>query len=204
MSLYQAASWDTHVDGCRPGAQLLMAVALGYSDQFSNLGCLNDRAVRGSTAVPSLHREGRAIDIGCDADDDTARDAMERFLGRLIAASPNAEIVQQCIFNRGVWTVGVGWRAYNGVDDHRSHAHIELTWHAAETLDLETLSAALTENDMTLAELAHGLGDRAHLGDDGVIYLDLINDDLTTYTAYPLGTAILFLHQELKMRRLAG
>lgn len=57
---------------------------------------------------------------------------------------------------------------------------------------------------MTLEQLAHAFGPTAELGLDGVIRVPLINDDLKTHAMYPLGEAITYTHQELKMKRLAG
>lgn len=60
------------------------------------------------------------------------------------------------------------------------------------------------EEDMTPHQLAHALGPTAELGLDGVIRLPLVNDDLTGTDMWPLAEALTFIHQELKMRRLAG
>lgn len=53
-------------------------------------------------------------------------------------------------------------------------------------------------------ELTHLLGPRAQLGEDGIIRLPLINDTLDGTDLYPLGETLIFIHEELKRKRLAG
>lgn len=65
-ALYEKApGWDAPAaGGCRPGMILLRDYLL---ERFGadNLGCYNNRAKTGGGS-PSLHRDGRAIDIGFD------------------------------------------------------------------------------------------------------------------------------------------
>lgn len=124
---YEPARWDTPASGCQPGATALLEAILAGNPWASNLGCFNDRAVRGSSS-PSLHREGRAIDVGVNpsSPDDVAR--MDALIEQLTARGDG---IQQIIWNRRSWRPGVGWRPYSGASAHTDHAHIELTWAAA-------------------------------------------------------------------------
>ncbi len=122
---YEPASWDTPIAGCQPGAVALIDYA--HSLGFGDLGCFNDRSIAG-TDIPSLHREGRAVDL-------TVGDKPEWF--RLILddlVDVHAVLgVQQIIYDGSFWRVGNdGWRLLaDDADPHRSHAHIELTWRGA-------------------------------------------------------------------------
>jgi hypothetical protein len=125
--------------GPQPGALALRDYA--HSCGFGDAGIFNNRAVRGGSAL-SLHAEGRAVDITPAGGD------LSAFCERLIAAHETLG-VQQIIWQRRVWRCDrPGWRAYTGTDPHTSHAHVELTRHAAATLTVEAIASVL-EDDMT-------------------------------------------------------
>lgn len=127
MTSYEPARWDTPATGCQPGAKALLDAILAGNPWASNLGCFNDRAVRGSSA-PSLHREGRAVDVGVNPSSPADVARMDALVEQLTARGDG---IQQIIWNRRSWRPGVGWRPYSGASPHTDHAHIELTWAAA-------------------------------------------------------------------------
>lgn len=133
--------------GCLPGAKALQFVCLEWHDTFRNLGCYNDRSIRGAS-VPSLHRDGRAIDVGVDVNNTASGDAMDALTHTLV--EHYAELgMQQLIWYERIWTVGKGWRDFNGsAGPHHDHAHIELTKYAAANLTVETCQAVLQEDEL--------------------------------------------------------
>lgn len=136
MLRYEPATWVTQVGTCQPGAKALMAHASSVG--LSNVGCYNDRAVRGASA-PSLHREGRAVDLTIGARDDHWLGAyVDRLRAKHLALG-----VQMVIWQRRYWRCdrGDGWHPYGGVDPHTSHAHVELTWGAAARLTFADIAA---------------------------------------------------------------
>lgn len=109
-----------------------------------NDGIYNCRPVRGSTTTTSLHGEGRAVDIGCNAGDPWAATLAD------ILRLHSKELGIQCIiYNRRIWSgayPNAGWRPYGGVDSHTTHLHVELSWAAAtgpSALTVEKIKAVL-------------------------------------------------------------
>jgi hypothetical protein len=146
--IYEPASWATNVDRCQRGAIALIAHARAHG--LGDLGCYNDRAIRGGGA-PSLHREGRAVDLTIGL----FTDAWLSTYLEVLKDHHEALGVQQIIWLRRYWRCDRGdvWHAYTGTDPHTSHAHVELTWAAAADLTVAKIDAVLTpEDDMPTAE----------------------------------------------------
>lgn len=124
--------------GAQPGAAALLAALLARwsSAGAYSSGIYNCRDVRGGS-TPSVHSEGRAIDLGI-------RDKAvgDRIAAQLLAAAPSIGL-QQIIWNRRSIRPGSTWRSYNGVNPHTDHLHIELNWHGARTLTPQAADAAL-------------------------------------------------------------
>lgn len=138
---YEPARWDTRVGSCTPGGRALINWA--HRNGFSDKGCFNDRAVRGS-GTPSLHREGRAVDL---APGRRTWTDFDQLVHQLVEHHQTLQI-QQVIWNRRVWTVGRNWRTYSGsAGPHLDHAHVELTWHGARHLTVELIDATLSTED---------------------------------------------------------
>lgn len=136
--------------GPTDGAEALLAYWLeAYRPPGSSMGIYNCRTVRGGSTT-SLHGEGRAVDLGVPVTA-AGHAAMWRFLQTL---APHAYRlgIQLVIFDRTIWSARRSPQGdrYSGVHPHRDHAHVELTWNAARTLNLATLRAVLgttTEED---------------------------------------------------------
>lgn len=139
---YEAASWNTSVDGCRPGAVVLgnaiVAISGGVLPRFS---CYSDRAVKNSNA-PSTHREGRALDIGANAGDTVTRALVDKICAVLVANAPTLG-VQQIIWNKRIWRCNGSWQPYDcAAGCHEDHFHVELTRTMAENLSAAEVNRA--------------------------------------------------------------
>jgi hypothetical protein len=143
---YEPASWGTTVGRCQPGCHALLDYFNGKG--FTNQGCYNDRPVRGSASVPSLHREGRAVDITPDGNPDGLTALID-----LLVWHHEALGVQQVIWQRAFWRCDRdGWHRYSGVNPHEDHAHIEVTWWGAAELTVALLQAHLDPPRIELPE----------------------------------------------------
>lgn len=139
MFAYEPAVWGSGVTTCRPGAMALLEFV--HSLGFDDLGCFNDRAVRGTTDVASTHAEGRAVDVTLGAN---PAQRMHDLCSALVAGS-DVLGVQRIIWSGLVWTVGADWHPYQGpAGQHLDHAHIELTREAAEANTLALYVVTLT------------------------------------------------------------
>jgi hypothetical protein len=134
---YQRAAKAYVADGCQPGAQALEDWAVAHG--FGELGCFNNRPIRGTTDTLSVHAEGRAIDLFPTIGSPT----MYVLVSWLTDSAPELG-VQLIIYDRQVWTFAQGWRDYTGpAGEHLDHAHIELTRSAAALLDDTAVAAVL-------------------------------------------------------------
>lgn len=125
------------------GAKALMSWVLGAFGEKGarNLGIYNCRPIRGTNNTTSLHGEGRAIDVGFpigDPDGDVLQELLQKYSGILG--------IQCIIYEREIWSGAhwdEGWRYYPGTNPHVDHLHIELSWHAANTLTAELIEQVL-------------------------------------------------------------
>lgn len=174
---YEPAQWNTVVGHCQPGAQALIDYA--HERGFGDVGCFNDRAIAG-TSTPSLHREGRAVDLTQGTDGV----AFDTFLDDLIDAHDRLH-VQQVIYFGQYWRIGnIGWRQLaTDADQHYSHAHVELTWEGAASNTLD---------------LYHNLLDRMDIeppteSDEGTMYAPTLYRDVdyaNVFAIFPSGEVI--------------
>ena len=82
------------------------------------------------------------------------------------------------------------------------HCHVPNNDHwDPGTLDYNRLDIQPEENDMTPDQLAHALGGELNLM--GQVCVPLISDDLKSSDLYTVAQALSFIHQELKVARLA-
>lgn len=138
---YESASWTTVTRGCQPGT---LNLSKAIREAFPTLavmegayGCFNDRAIAGSD-VPSLHREGRALDLGVPEPDRGNKGAGWRCACALASLAPSLH-VQLLLWDRhtfrgygeGPWT----WREMQpNTQPHHDHIHVELRWKGARVL----------------------------------------------------------------------
>lgn len=66
VNLYEGAKpfSEPPAGACQPGLLALRDFLMFMFPGTTNLGCYSNRPVTGTTATPSLHRDGRAIDLG--------------------------------------------------------------------------------------------------------------------------------------------
>ena len=143
---YDWHRWEAASANCsggpRPGATALMNWCLENYQASKNLGIYNCRTVRGSTA-PSMHGEGRAIDVGFPVLNRKAHADGSRLLEDL--AKHAGDLGLQCIiWNRRIYSArSPRGRKYTGSNPHIDHLHIELTKDAAERLTPTRLHSIL-------------------------------------------------------------
>jgi len=143
---YDWHRWEAASSNCsggpQPGASALMNWCLTNYQASKNLGIYNCRTVRGSTA-PSMHGEGRAIDVGFPVLNRKAHADGSRLLEDL--AKHAGDLGLQCIiWNRRIYSArSPRGRKYTGTNPHIDHLHIELTREAAKHLTPQRIAQVL-------------------------------------------------------------
>lgn len=138
---YEAASWTTDVGQCMRGA---IGLASGVRANFPNLqvnvgpyGCYNDRPIAGSD-VPSLHREGRALDIGVPEAE--RGDGGQGWAAACALVGGGVRLgVQLVLWDRHRCRLygATPWqwaRMHADTQPHLDHIHVEIRWKAAREL----------------------------------------------------------------------
>lgn len=131
---YQGAG-DECTGRAQTGTKNLMVAINDQWVDSTSLGIYNCRPVRGGT-TPSIHSEGRAVDIGFPVLGGVANPLGTRLLNVL---KENAEPLglQAIIWNRRYYSRSYPTgRVYNGVNPHIDHLHIEQTWAGSQSLTL--------------------------------------------------------------------
>lgn len=125
-----------------PGAIALMNWCVKNRAPARSGGIFNCRTVRGSSA-PSIHGEGRALDVMFPVINNTAHAEGQRLFEKL-AANASALGLQAIIWNRKIYSArSPRGRNYTGVNPHIDHLHIEMTRDAAKTLTSARINAIL-------------------------------------------------------------
>lgn len=117
--------------GEQPGARAM-------ADQWKRLtgrkaGTWNCRATTFGT--PSLHGEGRSVDLYANAADPGQRGQAEAYVAWLQANAVELQVAY-IIWNRRQWGWAhraKGWRPYGGSNPHTDHIHVDLSWEGART-----------------------------------------------------------------------
>ncbi|HEX8647503.1 MAG TPA: N-acetylmuramoyl-L-alanine amidase [Thermoleophilaceae bacterium] len=130
--------YDTTGTACARGPQ---PGTIRLRDEFRrryvgrSMGIFNCRPVRGGTTL-SLHGEGRALDWGLNANDETERAAADAIVAELLATDADGNThalarrmgIQEIIWNRQIWSAGSraaqGLRPYGGTNPHTDHIHV--------------------------------------------------------------------------------
>ncbi|WP_433684769.1 glycoside hydrolase family 73 protein [Nocardia sp. CA-119907] len=115
----------------QPGARAMAAQWRRLTGRRA--GTYNCRSTTFGT--PSLHGEGRSIDLFALASDPVQRAQAEAYIGWL---QDNAVALQVAyiIWNRQQWNWQLrhlGWRPYGGSNPHTNHIHVDLSWEGALT-----------------------------------------------------------------------
>ena len=92
----------------------------------------NCRSVRGGGS-PSVHSEGRAIDIFIPMKNGTANNQKGDIIANWLIDNAKTIGIQYMIWDRTSWKASgdVRQKCYTGTHPHNDHIHVELTWKAA-------------------------------------------------------------------------
>jgi len=116
---------------CQSGVQAFQAFYTHWWG-LPSMGCYNPASVTPGGS-PSLHRDGRAEDVGHDGTDHQI-DLVWELCRRLTRHSGRLG-VQQIIYRRLFWRQGQPWLPVSATTDpHDSHAHVEFLIHQSQTL----------------------------------------------------------------------
>lgn len=102
--------------------------------QAGSLGCYNPASV--ASSGPSLHAEGRAMDIALNANDPAQRARGDAIVARVVA-HPEMFGAQEMLWRGGVWTWrrrAEGWRTNPPTQQaaHMNHVHLGLDVNAGK------------------------------------------------------------------------
>ena len=134
-------------EGPEPGAVALMHWVLSTYERIGvySLGIYNCRMIRGC-AFPSVHGEGRALDIGLPTGPDSkGTPEGHRLVERLRRVGEQLGI--QCIvYDRRIWSAQSprpDGRSWAGVVPHYNHIHLELCRESARALTRDRVCSIL-------------------------------------------------------------
>ncbi len=139
----QSISYERPGRSCTQGAQA-GAVEFGnyMREHFGHLMNLNVdgegiqiyncRSVRGGSS-PSVHSEGRAVDIFIPMTNGSANNAKGDIIANWLIDNAKEIGVQYIIWDRTSWKASgsPAQKCYTGTHPHNDHLHVELTWKAA-------------------------------------------------------------------------
>ena len=151
-----AINWN----GPQPSPLALWRLARINFPQVRNLGIYVRRNIAGTNS-PSLHSEGRAIDLGLLVSNPT-----EKLIGSQIFqafADLGAQIgLQEVIWNRQIWSEHRPQvRAYTGANPHIDHVHVGFTRDGSQSSDLPLVSLRFAIIRTGLEELSAAYANRA-------------------------------------------
>jgi len=112
--------------------------ARAMADQWKRLtgrkaGTFNCRPTYAGT--PSLHGEGRSIDLYANANDSAQKAQAETYIAWMQQNAVELQVAY-VIWNRRQWSWerrSQGWRPYGGGSPHTDHIHVDLSWEGALT-----------------------------------------------------------------------
>lgn len=149
---YEPATWFTKVGTCLPGTVNLSAAIKDVFPELSVMsgafGCYNDRPIMGSD-VPSLHREGRALDVGVPSAH--RGDGGQGWACACALSAATAQLGVQLVLWSGHTFRGYGppprlWREMQPLTArHLDHLHVELRWRSARDLTRTFATRVLRE-----------------------------------------------------------
>ncbi|MFD4351477.1 glucosaminidase domain-containing protein [Nocardia sp. NPDC058518] len=85
--------------------------------------------------TPSLHGEGRSIDLNALVSDPRQRAQADAYVAWMQANAVELQVAY-IIWNRRQWSWqsrAKGWRPYGGTNPHTDHVHVDLSWEGALT-----------------------------------------------------------------------
>jgi hypothetical protein len=139
-------------NGPQPAPRALWTLVHANFPQTRFDGIYNQRNIAG-TNTPSLHAEGRALDIGLDVRKPTEKTIGDGLFQIFIDVAGQAGF-EEIIWNRQIWsTRNPHIHHYTGQSPHTDHVHVGFTRQASQTT---TFPGTLT---LKIAILRSGLED---------------------------------------------
>ena len=144
-------------DRAQPAPLALWRIIHANFPQTRNLGIYNPRNIAG-TRTPSLHSEGRALDIGL-----SANVPRERTIGDLLFRD-FAELgvqmqLQEVIWNQQIWSDARRHiHAYTGANPHTDHIHVGFTRAGSQQTDFPLMMVRVGIIFTGLGELDSAMG----------------------------------------------
>lgn len=191
------ASWSP-AGKCLPGVSEFQAWHMNEWG-LPTFGCYNPGSVL-PDGTPSLHRDGRAEDVGHDWSEEQI-DLVWELCNRLVAGAETLG-VQQIIYRGMFWREAGGWRFVSpSTDQHLSHAHVEFTPSGAFDNYYANYQETLGEPPMKQNEIdALAKGIAKAIMEYPIEGYDHANGVAATYT---FSQWTVFQNQELQLARLA-
>jgi len=110
----------------QPAPRALWIVIQANLPKARNVGIFVQRNIAG-TSTPSLHSEGRALDIGLNAFDPAERVIGDQ-LFQIFCELGQAMQLEEIIWRRQIWSSRKQFvHAYTGVSAHTDHLHVGFT-----------------------------------------------------------------------------
>jgi len=149
-------SWDH----AQPAPLALWKLVHANFPQTRNLGIYNARNIAG-TNTPSLHAEGRALDIGLLVSNPT-----EKYIGdelfELFIEHAQQMGLQEIIWDHQVWSTQRTYvHPYGGSNPHTDHVHVGFTRDGSQRTDFGYLLVEIGEIRTGLEEVSDSLGNYA-------------------------------------------
>lgn len=146
-------------DGAQPGPKALWTLVRANFPIARNLGIFNRRNVAGSSK-PSLHSEGRALDIGLSVFD-AGEKAIGDYLFTSLCAESRALQLEEVIWNQQIWSLRRPYvHPYGGRSPHHDHLHVAFTRAGSQVAELPLAFS------FRLAQLRSGADALAGVGRD--------------------------------------
>jgi hypothetical protein len=120
-----------HWNGPQPAPQALWGLIHANFPQTRFDGIYNPRNIAG-TNTPSLHAEGRALDIGLNVNKPSEKVIADRLFDIFVDLAGQMGL-QEIIWNRQIWsTARPVVHPYTGHDAHTGHIHVGFTRDASQ------------------------------------------------------------------------
>ena len=150
----------TNWNGPQPAPLAVWRLATVNFPQVRNLGIYVRRNIAG-TATPSLHSEGRAIDLGLNVSDPTEKLIGNQLFQAFVDLGQQTGI-QEVIWNRQIWSdLRPNVRAYTGANPHSDHVHVGFTRTGSQSSNLPLLALRFAIIRTGLEELSAAYRNKA-------------------------------------------
>jgi hypothetical protein len=137
----------------QPAPLALWRLVSANFPQARNLGIFNRRNIAG-TNTPSLHAEGRALDIGLRVTDPSEKLVADQLFQAFMDLGAQIGL-QEVIWNRRIWSARRPVpHAHTGSNPHTDHIHVGFTRAASQSLEFPILAVRVAIIRTGLEELS--------------------------------------------------